>query len=198
INQRLIDGARRGERVLRLKNGDPFVFGRGGEEALALAAAGIPFRVVPGITAGTAAPAYAGIPATHRTVAQSVAFVTGHGAGGQKTRVDWACLARSAETLVLYMARRRLPEIARLLLEAGRAGDEPVALLQEATTPREQREYLTLAEAARRDAIRGTSQPTLVVIGPTVSLGRSLESVLQNRPASVVISALRSVGGEAQ
>ena len=135
--------------MVRLKGGDPFVFGRGGEEALALAAAGVPFRIVPGVTSGIAAPAYAGIPTTHRMRAQSVAFVTGHNAGGGSPRaVDWAALARAAETIVLYMARQRLPEIAAALLAAGRAPDEPVALLTDATTPRAQRAITTLAAAA--------------------------------------------------
>ena len=130
INQRLIELARAQLRVVRLKGGDPFVFGRGGEEALALAAAGVPFRVVPGITSGLAAPAYAGIPATHRMRAQTVAFVTGHNAGGGGPRaVDWTALAKGAQTIVLYMGLQRLPEIATALLTRGprarRAGSAP-------------------------------------------------------------------------
>ncbi len=122
INQRLIDLARQGLRVLRLKGGDPFVFGRGGEEALALAAAGVPFRIVPGITSGIGGPAYAGIPVTHRMRAQSVAFVTGHAAGsGDPPAVDWPALAKGADTIVLYMGLARLDAIAQALLGAGRA-----------------------------------------------------------------------------
>src|SRR5512133_779336 len=121
ISTRLVELARAGNRVLRLKGGDPCVFGRGGEEALALAAAGVPFRIVPGVTAGLAAPAYAGIPATHRMRARSVAFVTGHAARGAEPRaIDWPALARGAETLVLYMGLQHLPEIADELLAAGR------------------------------------------------------------------------------
>lgn len=185
INQRLIDGAKRGERVVRLKNGDPFVFGRGGEEALALAAAGVSFRVVPGITAATAASAYAGIPITHRMLAQSVALVTGHGAGSRETRVDWASLAKGAETLVLYMAMRPLPEIAKRLLAAGRAESEAVAILQDATTPRERQRQTTLGAVAQSETLPEASPPTLVVIGPTVSLGADLLPFLQTDPAEV-------------
>ncbi len=185
INQRLIDLARAGLRVVRLKGGDPFVFGRGGEEALALAAAGVPFRIVPGITAGIAAPAYAGIPATHRMRARSVAFVTGHSAGGGASRaVDWPALAKGAETLVLYMALKRLPEIAAELLAAGRAPEEPVAILSEATTPRAEREITTLAQVAAAAASESRGA-TLIVIGPVVSLGEILSPWQQIQPAAV-------------
>ncbi len=185
INQRLIELARAGLRVVRLKGGDPYVFGRGGEEALALAAAGVPFRIVPGVTAGIAAPAYAGIPTTHRMRAQSVAFVTGHNAGGGAPRaVDWPALARGADTLVLYMGRQRLTEIAAELLAAGRAPEEPVAILSDATTLRAQRRMTTLAEAA---AITPETDraAALVVIGPVVSLGEILLPWQQTAPAGV-------------
>jgi uroporphyrin-III C-methyltransferase len=185
INQRLIDLARAQLRVVRLKGGDPFVFGRGGEEALALAAAGVPFRVVPGITSGLAAPAYAGIPATHRMRAQSVAFVTGHNAGGGGPRaVDWTALAKGAQTIVLYMGLQRLPEIATALLGAGRAPDEPVALLSEATTPRQRRTLTTLAAAA---AIvdHADPGPTLIVIGPVVGLSELLSPWQQTAPSGI-------------
>jgi uroporphyrin-III C-methyltransferase len=149
INQRLIDLARAELRVLRLKGGDPFVFGRGGEEASALAAAGVPFRVVPGITAGIGGLAYAGMPVTHRMLSPSVVLVTGHSAGSGAPRdVDWAALARGPRTIVLYMGLRRLAEIARALLAAGRDPDEPVALLSDATTARQRCLRTTLAEAA--------------------------------------------------
>jgi siroheme synthase len=171
--------------VVRLKGGDPFVFGRGGEEALALAAAGVPFRVVPGITSGLAAPAYAGIPATHRMRAQTVAFVTGHNAGGGGPRaVDWTALAKGAQTIVLYMGLQRLPEIATALLGAGRAPDEPVALLSEATTPRQRRTLTTLAAAA---AIvdHADPGPTLIVIGPVVGLSELLSPWQQTAPSGI-------------
>jgi uroporphyrin-III C-methyltransferase len=185
INQRLIELARAQLRVVRLKGGDPFVFGRGGEEALALAAAGVPFRVVPGITAGLAAPAYAGIPATHRMRAQTVAFVTGHNAGGGGPRaVDWTALAKGAQTIVVYMGLQRLPAIATALLRAGRAPDEPVALLSAATTPRQRRTLTTLAAAAAL-AARADQGPTLIVIGPVVALSDLLSPWQQTAPAGI-------------
>ncbi len=184
INQRLIDLARAGLRVVRLKGGDPLVFGRGGEEALALAAAGVPFRIVPGVTAGIAAPAYAGIPTTHRMRARSVAFVTGHHAGGAPRTLDWAALARAADTLVLYMALQRLPEIAAELLAAGRPADEPVAILSRATTSRAERVLTTLA-GALASAGHDDPGPTLIVIGKVVELGAILAPWQQTRPATV-------------
>jgi uroporphyrin-III C-methyltransferase len=182
INQRLIALARAGLKVVRLKGGDPFVFGRGGEEALALAAAGVPFRIVPGITAGIAAPAYAGIPTTHRMRARSVAFVTGHNAGAAPGAVNWAALAKGADTIVLYMALSRLPEIAAELLAAGRAPNEPVAVLGDATTPRARQRITTLAGAT---VIREGLGPTVIVIGPVVGLGALLAPWQQTRPATV-------------
>ena len=187
INQRLIELARAGLRVVRLKGGDPLVFGRGGEEALALAAAGVAFRIVPGITAGIAAPAYAGIPATHRMRARSVAFVTGHNAGGGAARaVDWAALAQGADTIVLYMALQRLPQIAARLLGAGRAPDEPVAILCEATTPRARQRITTLADAGTISAGPG---PCLIVIGSVVGLNALLAPWQQTLPAGIAGAA---------
>jgi uroporphyrin-III C-methyltransferase len=167
INQRLIRLARAGHRVLRLKGGDPLLFGRGGEEALALAAAGVPFRIVPGVSAGIGGTAAAGIPTTHRGLAQSVAFVTGHGAGSEP---DWQALARSAEVLVLYMALRRFEAIAAGLRAGGRAGDEPVAFITSATTARQQVRITTLVEAPQVAATIERGAPTLIVIGPVVAL----------------------------
>src|SRR6476646_10221055 len=124
INSLLVELARAGKSVVRLKGGDPFVFGRGGEEAQALAAAGIPFEVVPAVTAGIAAPAYAGIPVTHRDQASAVAFVTGHEDPAKpESAIDWDALARCPGTLVFYMGVKQLPEIARRLIDAGRAPD---------------------------------------------------------------------------
>ncbi len=124
---------------MRLKGGDPLVFGRGGEEALALAAAGIRFRIIPGISAGIGGTAAAGIPVTHRGLAHSVAFVTGHDASGDLPDLDWSALARGADVLVLYMALRRIGAIAAHLRAAGRDAAEPVAFITEATTPRQTR-----------------------------------------------------------
>jgi len=186
INQRLIELARQDLRVVRLKGGDPLVFGRGGEEALALAAAGVPFRIVPGVTAGYGALAYAGIPATHRGLAQSVAFVTGHHAGGGDARdVDWAALAKGAQTLVLYMALQRLPAIAAALLAAGRDPHDPVAILSDATTPRQRLLRTTLSEAAAVAAKLDRAGATLIAIGPVVALGELLSPWLDAAPASL-------------
>jgi uroporphyrin-III C-methyltransferase len=183
INQRLIDLARENLRVVRLKGGDPLVFGRGGEEALALAAAGVPFRIVPGVTAGHGALAYAGIPATHRGLAQSVAFVTGHHAGGDARDVDWAALARGAHTLVLYMALQRLPAITDALLAAGRDPHDPVAILCDATTPRQRLLRTTLGEAAAVAAGVDRASATLIAIGPVVALSDLLMPWLDAAPA---------------
>ena len=147
INERLIELARAGHRVVRLKGGDPMVFGRGAEEALALAAAGIRFRIVPGISAGIGASAAAGIPVTHRGLAHSVAFVTGHDASGGVPDIDWSALARGANVLVLYMALRQIAAIAAHLRAAGRDATEPVAFITEATTPRQRVAITTLADA---------------------------------------------------
>jgi uroporphyrin-III C-methyltransferase len=183
INQRLIELARAGLRVVRLKGGDPFVFGRGGEEALALAAAGVPFRIVPGVTAGIGAAAYAGIPATHRMRARSAVFVTGHNAGGGAPHaIDWPALAKGAETIVLYMGLQRLPEIAAALMAAGRPPEEPAAILSDATTPRARQEITTLAGAT---TIREGQGPTLIVIGPVVGLSSLLAPWQETRPAAV-------------
>jgi uroporphyrin-III C-methyltransferase len=183
INQRLIDLARENLRVVRLKGGDPLVFGRGGEEALALAAAGVPFRIVPGVTAGYGALAYAGIPATHRGLAQSVAFVTGHHAGGDAREVDWAALAKGAHTLVLYMATQRLRAIVEALLAAGRDPQDPVAILYDATTPRQRFLRTTLSEAPAVAADVDRSSATLIAIGPVVALSDLLTPWLDATPA---------------
>jgi uroporphyrin-III C-methyltransferase len=185
INQRLIDLARENLRVVRLKGGDPLVFGRGGEEALALAAAGVPFRIVPGVTAGHGALAYAGIPATHRGLAQSVAFVTGHHAGGDARDVDWAALARGAHTLVLYMALQRLPAITDALLAAGRDPHDPVAILCDATTPRQRLLRTTLGEAAAVAAGVDRASATLIAIGPVVALSDLLMPWLEAAPTAL-------------
>ena len=191
ISHLLVEHAAAGRRVVRLKNGDPFVFGRGGEEALALAAASIPFRVVPGITAGVAAPAYAGIPTTQRATAQSVAFVTGHHAGGGAARdVDWAGLAKGADTLVLYMGLRQIGGIARALIESGRSSLDPVAFLTDATTPNEQRTVTTLGNAATVASQIARAGPTLIVIGEVVDMHAILAPLQQATPAAVVTQAI--------
>jgi uroporphyrin-III C-methyltransferase len=196
INQRLVDLARAGLRVLRLKGGDPFVFGRGGEEALALAAAGVPFRVVPGITSGIGGLAYAGVPLTHRMLSPSVALVTGHGAGdGFQRDVDWAALARGTRTIVLYMALRRFPEIRQSLLAGGGDPEEPVALLSEATTARQRCLRTTLGNAAADAALIDPGAPTLVVIGPVVALSELLAGHQQIAPARLIDYSLPQAAG---
>ena len=132
ISNLLADLAKEGGRVLRLKGGDPFVFGRGGEEAQALAAARVPFRVVPGITAGIGGLAYAGIPVTHRDTNHAVTFITGHGSDGKLPRLDWNALGKGSQTLVFYMARKYAGEIADALIASGRKPDEPAAVIANA------------------------------------------------------------------
>ncbi len=180
INQRLIQLARQGLKVMRLKGGDPLVFGRGGEEALALVAAGIPFRIVPGISAGVGGTAAAGIPVTHRGLARSVAFATGHDSSGELADLDWASLARGAEVLVLYMAQRQIGAIAERLMAAGRGGEDAVALISDATTVRQTVQITTLREAAF--AVTPAGSPVLIVIGPVVALRPLLTGLQQTEP----------------
>ncbi len=171
ISNRLVSLAREGKRVLRLKGGDPFIFGRGGEEARALVAAGVPFRVVPGITSGIGGLAYAGIPATTRETNAAIAFVTGHAASGAvPDNVDWAALSRSASVLVIYMAVKHLGTIVDKLLAGGRSPEEPLAFICSATTTRQRVVVSTLGQAvADRDA-QGVEAPAIVVVGEVVRL----------------------------
>jgi uroporphyrin-III C-methyltransferase len=176
ISARLIRLAQGGARVLRLKGGDPCVFGRGGEEALALAAAHIPFRIVPGITAGIGGLAYAGIPLTHRDIASAATFVTGHDRDGTVPEaVDWAAIARGSPVIVLYMGLTHLARIAARLIAAGRPADEPVAIISKATTPAQRVVVASLADAAARAAATGIEAPTIIVIGEVVRLRGALD-----------------------
>jgi uroporphyrinogen III methyltransferase/synthase len=171
INALLVELARAGKRVVRLKGGDPFVFGRGSEEAQALAAAGIPFEVVPGVTAGIAAPAYAGIPVTHRGASTSVTFVTGHEDPAKAaTTTDWAALARAGGTVVLYMGVKTLPSIATALIAGGRPPETPAAAVQWGTHPHQRTVTATLATLADEIAARGVSAPVITIIGDVVAL----------------------------
>jgi uroporphyrin-III C-methyltransferase len=175
INARLIEGARAGKRVVRLKGGDPFVFGRGGEEAIALAEAGIPWRVVPGVSAGLAAPAAAGIPLTHRGVSSAVTFVTGHDEGGNLPgSVDWEALARTGGTIAAFMALTRLDEIALRLLQAGRPPETPVAVVAQATLPGQAVLRTTLGACTLEVRRAGLPTPALVVIGEVAGLAAAL------------------------
>jgi uroporphyrinogen III methyltransferase/synthase len=175
INAALVEHGRRGRVVVRLKGGDPFVFGRGGEEAEALAAAGVAFTVVPGVTSAIAAPAYAGIPVTHRGVATSVTIVTGHEDPAKPAeQTDWAALARIPGTLVLMMGMGRLAGIAEALIAAGRPGDQPAAAVQWGTTPRQRQVVATLATIAEAAAAAGVGPPATVVVGPVASLAERI------------------------
>jgi uroporphyrin-III C-methyltransferase len=183
ISARLIRLARDGRRVLRLKGGDPCVFGRGGEEALALAAAGVPFRIVPGITAGIGGLAYAGIPVTHRDVNSAVTFVTGHDSGGAvPNAVDWAAIARGSPVIVVYMGMRHLAAIAARLIAAGRAATEPVAIISKATTAEQRVLVSSLAEVAAAAAAAQIEGPTIIAIGEVVRLRGALDWLGDQQP----------------
>jgi uroporphyrin-III C-methyltransferase len=175
ISLRLVQLARQGKRVLRLKGGDPFVFGRGGEEALSLVRAGIPFRVVPGVTAGIGGLAYAGIPLTHRDTNHAVTMITGHDATGEVTGIDWRAVAKGAPVLVIYMAIKHLGRIAEELIEGGRALDEPVALVSNASTPEQRVLETTLSTCARDVEAAGLTPPSIVVVGEVVRLRGGLD-----------------------
>jgi uroporphyrinogen III methyltransferase / synthase len=182
INALLVELGRSGKRVVRLKGGDPFVFGRGGEEAEALAEAGVAFEVVPGVTAGVAAPAYAGIPVTHRDAASAVAFVTGHEDPSKDvSALDWDALARFPGTLVFYMGIRDLPLIAERLAAAGRAADQPAAVIARGTLPGQQTVGGTLADIAERVEAAGLRPPAITLIGEVASLREAL-AWLERRP----------------
>lgn len=176
ISRKLIEKARQGHRVLRLKGGDPFVFGRGGEEALALAAAGVPFRIVPGVTAGIGGLAYAGIPVTHRDTNSAVAFVTGHNASGEvPDGIDWDSLARGAPVIVLYMAMKHLEPIVGRFLKAGRSADEPLAVVCNASAPEQQVLVTTLGRAIADVVASDLEPPAVLVLGEVVRLREGLD-----------------------
>jgi uroporphyrinogen III methyltransferase / synthase len=171
INELLVTHARRARRVVRLKGGDPLVFGRGGEEAEALAAAGIPFEIVPGVSAAVAAPAYAGIPLTHRALASSVAIVTGHEDAGKRARaVRWRDLASAVDTIVVLMAARSWPRIVDDLLAHGRSPDTPVALIRWGTTEAQEVVTGSLGDIVDRPHALALAAPLVVVIGDVVGL----------------------------
>ncbi len=177
----LVRLARAGLTVVRLKGGDPFVFGRGGEEALALRAAGVPFTIVPGVTSGTAGPAYAGIPVTHRGRSRSVAFVTGSSARADP--VDFAALA-AIDTLVVYMAGRTARDVAAGLLNAGRPTDTPVAVVVDATLPSQEVRLTDLAAIAASGVPGIDGRPALLVVGEVVALAMELAWFVGSGPAA--------------
>ncbi len=170
INEVLIERARAGRRVLRLKGGDPFVFGRGWDEALALTEAGIRFRVIPGLTSGLAAAALAGIPATTRDTNHAIVLAAGHRAEDNRSPGDWQALAKFGQPLVLYMPMAQLAEITAALVKGGLAPETPAAVLQSATTERERVLESTLGRLAADAANNGISSPALVVIGAIAGL----------------------------
>ena len=204
----LLEHAGAGRRVVRLKGGDPFVFGRGGEEALVLHEAGIPFEVVPGVTAGVAAPAYAGIPVTHRDVASGVAFVTGHEDPDKPGSViDWPALAAFPGTLVFYMAVRTLPRIADRLVAGGRSPDEPVAVVERGTLPGQRTLVATLADVAERAERERIRAPAITLVGEVARLrgelawlearplhGRTVAITRARAQASALAARLRALG----
>lgn len=176
ISATLVELARAGKRVLRLKGGDPLVFGRGGEEARTLVAAGIPFRILPGISAGIGGLAYAGIPATDRETNSAVTFVSGYGAGGGLPRdIDLELLARSGTTLVVFMALSHSAELVERLLAGGRSPAEPVAIVSRASLPQQQVLETTLGEVAAMVAASGIEPPAMMVVGEVVRLRAALD-----------------------
>jgi uroporphyrinogen III methyltransferase/synthase len=195
VAERLVEAARSGTSVVRLKGGDPFVFGRGGEEAEALRAAGIEFEVVPGVTAGVAAAAYAGIPVTHRDDASAVAFVTGHeDPEKQGTALDWEALARFPGTLVLYMGVKRLAENAAALIAAGRDPEEPAAAVERGTMAGQRTVTATLGTIAGEVERAGIGAPAVIVVGEVVAR-RDAVAWLERRPLhgrKVVVTRARA------
>jgi uroporphyrinogen III methyltransferase/synthase len=199
VHRTLIEAARQGKRVVRLKGGDPFVFGRGGEEAEVLREAGIPYEIVPGVTAALGAAACAGIPLTHRLHASAVALVTGHeNPAKPESTLDWQALAQFPGTLAIYMGMSRLAVIVRTLLEHGKSADTPAAVVQRATTGEQQTVQAPLAEIAVAAQAAGLSAPAVTIIGPVVDL-RSHLAWFEERPLfgkRVLVTRPRHQGAE--
>ncbi len=210
INELLIAKAKEGKDVARLKGGDPYIFGRGGEEAEALLAAGVPFEEVPGISSVIAGPAYAGIPLTHRSFASSVTIITGHEDPTKpESAHNWKALAASASTLVFVMGMKNLPQISAKLIAAGLSGDTPAALVTWATTPRHRSHVSTLSELPADAQKHGFKNPCLIVVGKVASLhdklnwfeqkpllGRSVVVTRAREQASAIASRLSALGAE--
>lgn len=197
IESRIVQLAKEGKSVVRLKGGDPLVFGRGGEEAATLTEAGIEFEFVPGVTAGVAAAAYAGVPVTHRAHARAVAFVSGNAGENTDPSIDWPALAAFPGTLVFYMGVAKLPEITGSLIASGRNPEEPVAVIAQGTTPAQRTVTAPLSEIAERIVEAGIKPPALTVIGSVVSERERLEW-FERRPLlgrSVVVTRARAQAG---
>ena len=199
INALLIEKALEGKTVVRLKGGDPFLFGRGGEEAEELVAAGIPFEVIPGVTSGIGAPAYAGIPVTHREHASMVTFVTGHEDPQKETSaINWATLAQSSGTLVFLMAMKNLSEICRNLIKHGMKPETPAAIVHWGTTPRQKSLVSTLADLHELAEQRGIKAPSVVVVGGVASLSKKL-AWFESKPLfgkNIVVTRTREQSGK--
>jgi uroporphyrinogen III methyltransferase / synthase len=211
IDRLLVEHASAGRRVVRLKGGDPFVFGRGGEEALVLREAGIPFEVVPGVTSGVAAPAYAGIPVTHRERASAVALITGHeNPDKPESAIDWPALAAFPGTLVFYMGVKQLPRIAEQLIAGGRPADQPAAVIERGTLPGQRTVVATLATLAERAAAEAIRPPSITLVGDVADLreegigwfeqrplyGRRVAVTRAREQASGLAARLRALGAE--
>lgn len=212
IDRLLVEHGSAGKRVVRLKGGDPFVFGRGGEEALVLRAAGIPFEVVPGVTSGVAAPAYGGIPVTHRDRASAVALVTGHEDPAKpESAIDWPALAAFPGSLVFYMGVKQLPRIAEQLIAGGRSPQEPAAVIERGTLPGQRTVVATLETIAERAAAEAIRPPSITLVGPVAGLrdeglrwfeerrlhGLSVAVTRARAQASGLAARLRELGAQA-
>ncbi len=174
ITELIIEKAKQGGKVVRLKGGDPFIFGRGGEEAEALIAEGIEFEVVPGVSSSVAAPMYAGIPLTHRDYAASVAIITGHRAGDAEKPIDWVKIANAVDTMVVLMGVESLEGIVSKLLKGGISADRPVAMVESGTLPQQRTLIATLGTIVKEAKANEIKPPSVIVIGEVANLGRKL------------------------
>ena len=174
ITELIIEKAKEGGKVVRLKGGDPFIFGRGGEEAEALVAEGIEFEVVPGISSSVAAPMYAGIPLTHRDYAASVAIITGHRAGDAEKVIDWVKIANAVDTMVILMGVESLEGIVAKMLKGGIRPDKPVAMVESGTYPKQRTLIATLGTVVKEAEEKQIKPPSVIVIGEVANLGRKL------------------------
>ncbi len=190
IHERLIEAAREGMRVVRLKGGDPFVFGRGGEEVEALRAAGVPVEVVPGVSAAMGCAAALQIPLTHRDLAQAVTFVTGHAALGKEPKLDWDSLAKANQTVVVYMGVGTAGAISTRLIAHGRDADTPVAVIENGTRPNQRTVYGALGDLPDLIASSGIEGPAVLVIGEVAALGAGAPRTFRSKSASQSLGAI--------